>query len=58
MIIKTSVGTFGSFQDIEHYMLQERMESIEIQFVDYWGIQVLSCGIYTLVQISFIVNEP
>lgn len=56
MVIETSEGTFGSFRDIKAHMRHEHLDSIEILFVSYWGVPVLSKGTYTLQDICFIID--
>lgn len=58
MIIKTDSAEFGSFKDLEIYMRQEKLDTIELVDVQYWGIDLsFTKGIYTYSQILQILGS-
>lgn len=56
MEIITECGTFGSFRDVLTHMRVEHLETIRIVSTRYWGIPVVSAGVYTMSQIDYIIN--
>ena len=58
MVIQTNHGEFGSFADLEIYMRQEQLDTIELLDVSYWGAHVLYApGTYTYQQIQDILTS-
>lgn len=58
MIIQTNFGDFGSFADLEIFMRQERLETIEVVGVHYWFINLsFTAGTYTYQQILEILEK-
>lgn len=57
MIIKTDCADFGSFKDLEIFMRQENLQTIELLDVQYWGIGLsFTKGTYTYSQILEILH--
>lgn len=50
--IKTNIGMFGSYKDMYKFMLEEKIEEIEIEFIRLWNNDYLKAGKFTIDEIE------